>query len=264
MRFSSIVVLAAATASLAGDPLADLRTKLQGLKPAGTFTARIEVKETGRQDDEGTAQERVESASVEASDGEAGLRINWTPAQLAQARQDAQQRARNPDAAKGGGLASLSAEEAHGLLDAAEPLLTEIEGGTLVEIRDDRYRGAPARLLVITPRSTLSQKDRKRVKQLDDRIKIWVDAEGWPLGYEHTTHVKVSFMLMSFTADTGDTTQLARTGDRLWVQSRVTTSAGSGMGQKGSQRRAFTVTPLHGQAGSAAPAAAATSPRAGS
>jgi len=265
MRLLSIVVLAAATASLAGDPVAELRTKLQGLKPSGTFSARIEVKETGKQDDEGTAQETVESVAVEASDGEAGLRISWTPAQLAQARREALLRARNPDAPKSGGLATLDAEEAHGLLDAAEPLLQLLEGATLVEARDDKFRGQPARLLVLTPRDAMSEKDRKRIKQHEDKLKLWLDAEGWPLGYERTVHIKASFMLMSFTADNNNSTQFGRTGDRLWVQSRATSSSGAGMGQKGTTRRSVTVTALGAQAGAPGSTAAATaSPRAGS
>ncbi len=233
-----------ASAALRADALADLRAKLSALKPAGAFAARIEIRSTGSNDDEGTASRNEKSASIDALQDAAGIHLAWSAAQIEMARRENAEQQRHPDAPKSGGLAELSATSAAALLDAAPGLLLRLEGATLVDSHAENYQGKPATLIVVTPRNTLSEKDRKRIKKYETSMKIWLDAQGWPLAAESKVHLKASMYLISFTADHSATESFAHTADRLYFIARTEENSGAGLGQKGGDRVVTKVTPL--------------------
>lgn len=226
------------------DPLGDLRGTLQPVAPQGALAARVEVRTTSTNDDEGTATTAEKTATVDATLDASALRLAWPAAELERARRLAAEDRRNPDAPSSGGLAELGAEEAADLLDAAPGLLADLEGATLTEARAESWQGTPTRLLVITPRSPLSDKDKKRVKTFEDTLRIWVGTDGWPLALERTTHVKARVMLMGFTSDSSTKSTFGRAAGRLYVRSTTREGTGEGMGQKGGSRTTITVTPL--------------------
>ena len=247
MKHSALFLAAAFTllapAALRADALADLRAKLAALKPAGAFAARIEIRSTGTNDDEGTASRDEKSASIDALQDAAGVHLIWSAAQIEMARKENAEQARHPDAPKSGGMAELSAMHAAALLDAAPGLLLQLEGATLVDSHPENYQGKPATLITLTPRNSLSEKDKKRVKKYEATLKIWVDGQGWPLALESKVHIKASMFLISFTADNSATESFAHSADRLYVTVKSEDSSGSGLGQHGGSHATTKVTP---------------------
>ncbi len=256
-RFLPLLPLSlTALAAAAGDPLADLRARLQSLKAAAPFAARIEIRESSRNDDEGARSDQEKTASVEARHDAGGVQLRWDRAAIEKARRDAAAAERDPDAAKHGGLAGLNADAALDLLDRAPKLLLDLEEATLIGSRADEYGGRPATRLTISPRVAMSRRQRKHVKKLDATLTLWLDGEGWPLAAEWVTHLKGSFMLVGFAVDDDEKTIFARAADRLYAASVVREGSGSGFGQQGRDRKTVTLTPLGGQAGDAAAARA--------
>lgn len=230
-------------AALRADALTDLRAKLAGLKPAGSFSARIDIRSSGTNDDEGTATHDERVAVIDATLDTAGIRLQWNSAELEKARRERAEQARNPDSPKSGGLAELSAMNAAALLDRAPSLLLRLEGATLIESRADTYQGKPVTLLILTPRNSLSAKDKKRIKKYEDTLKLWVDAQGWPLGLQSKTHLKASMFLISITDDNNESEVFAHTADRLYVVTETEDSSGSWLGQHGGNHKTTKVTP---------------------
>ncbi len=228
----------------ASDPLDELRQTLRSAAPDGALTARVDIRSTSVNDDEGDSSAEERTATLEATLDTAGLRLSWPAAELERGRRLAAERRRNPEAPTAGGLAELDAMAAADLLDAAPGLLVTLDGATLTGSRADTWQGQPARLLDIAPAQAMSEKDRKRVKELDDTLRIWVGGDGWPLALERTTHVKAKFMLMSFVSDSATNTTYGRAGGRLYCATTRRDDSGEGMGQKGGTRATTTVTPV--------------------
>ena len=230
-------------AALRADALADLRTKLAALKPAGAFAARIDIRSTSTKGDEDDASRIERTAAIAAIQDGAGIRLQWSASAIAAARRGKTEQERNPEARQSGGLAELSAISASALLDAAPVLLLRLEGAALVETRPDHYQGRPALLILVIPRNPMSEKDRKRVKKYVATLKIWVDDQGWPLAMEEKIRVRYSFMFIGVTLDNSTTEVYVHTVDRLYVTEKKEENLVAGLGQKGGTRATLNVTP---------------------
>jgi hypothetical protein len=242
----AVALVLCAPAAPRADALADLRARLAALKPAGPFAARIDIRSTGTKGDEGDASRVERAAAVDVVQDDAGLRLQWNAAEIATARSGKIAQERNPEAAKTGGLAELSAISAAELLDAAPALLLRLEGAVLLETRPESYKGAPATLFSLSLRNPTSVKDRKRMKLYEAGLKLWLDAEGWPLGMEERIRVRYSFMFIGVNIDNTVAETYARTADRLYVTLRTEDNAVSGLGQKGGTRSTLRITPRAG------------------
>jgi len=231
---------------LHADRLADLRATLQRLKADAPVKAQIAVRNTRKNGDEDEQKVHAEEATVVAEQGPQGLKLTW-PAQLVdEARKAAWQRAANPEAttSRGAGLSVLDAGDAVALLDAAEPLLLEIDRATLVEDKVEPRGGKPTRVLVVKPRDGFSAAERKSLKSREDVLKIWLDDAGNPVALDRQTRLKYSKLLISFSVNAHATRTYAVVGDRLIATTASDESSGAGLGQSGESHKISRVTVL--------------------
>ena len=231
-----------AAAPLTADPLAELRSRLEALHPQQTVRARIEL--VSRSESSEDEQPAVSSETVIVELGPTGLRMEWTPAQLAAARDAEWRRQRDPDAPQSDAtLGELPAWDAARLLDSSASLRLAIDGATLVENRADQLDGAPARLLVIRPRSSLSKTD-KTTKRYDDTLMLWLDADGYPLAADRKVEARGSKFLISFGFSEHVTRRYSHIGEHLVVTRQTRESSSEGLGMKGRTTQTSTVTVL--------------------
>jgi hypothetical protein len=253
LRILSLALLAAALPLLAppslhADRLSDLRATLERLRGDSPVKAQIAVRRVRKADDdeEKKAGQTIEEVTVTAEHGAQGLQLTWGPQLLAAARKAARQKAANPDApvAQGADLAVLDAEEAFDLLDAAEPLLLDLDRAVLAEDKVEPRGGKPTRVLVVTPHDGLSTSDRKALKSREDVLKIWLDDDGVPVALDRNTKLKFSKFLISFSFSRHLVSTFTVVGDRLVAVSTSEESSGAGFGQSEDTRQTTKVTLL--------------------
>jgi len=232
------------TASSYADTLADLRARLQTIKPTSPLTARIELRSNRVEEDDGAPLKTERTATIEAVHDTNGIHLTWTSALLEKAQQQEANSQRNPDAPKLGVLAPFDANVAMDLLDAARDLLLVLEGATLVETKVEQFQNKPATLLTLKLRPSLTKKDKKRIKKYDYSAKLWLDTEGWPVALESQEHSKASMMLISFISDVKEKHIYGRSTERLFITNSSHDLVFEGFGQKTEEHATTTVTPV--------------------
>ncbi len=242
-----LALLAISTQAGAADPLAELRAKLTTLRSDQAVRATISIKTISSSNDDGEAKQRTRDASVSAELGAKGLELGWTRQQIEGARQAARKKVANPDATTqaGGGLDLLDAEKAAEILDYAEPLRLELEGAKLIADRMENRGGKPTRVVVVEPRLALSASERKSLKSGSDELKIWLDADGFPIATERKADYKFSRFLISFEVKSQESRSLTRLGGRLVVTQSSSEETGSGLGRTGKTLETIRVVALN-------------------
>ncbi|MGH7860127.1 MAG: hypothetical protein ACREQY_22600, partial [Candidatus Binatia bacterium] len=115
-RSACLLFLVVSSASAFADTLGDLRARLESLQPKEVVRARIDVQSRSESSDE--EHESTGAESVLAELGPEGLRIGWTPAQLAAALEAARRAERDPDSPRSGAsLGQVAAWKAFNFLD---------------------------------------------------------------------------------------------------------------------------------------------------
>lgn len=241
--FVALLALTAVPSAWA-DRLGDLRAALQKLQgdpqPIRAQIAVRNVDSSSGDDDHETVEEGQIAAEY---GGTQGLRMSWTPQQIRDSRQAERQRAANPDAAsqKGGALSLLDAREVANLLDAAEPLLLQLDGAKLLEDKVEPRNGRPTRLLVLQPRDGLRSSERKMLKEREAVLKLWLDEAGVPVALDRTEKLRFTKLLINFSVSVHENRTYSRVGNRLVVTALNSESGGSGLGQSGKSRKAVRV-----------------------
>jgi hypothetical protein len=242
MRIQLATLALLFTATGYADTLADLRLRLQAIKPTTPLTAHIELRSSMLEDNDGDPLKTERNATIEAVHDTNGIHLSWPSALLEKTQQQEASSQRNPDAPKLGVLAPIDANVAVGLLDAAPDLLLALEGATLVESKADPFQGKPATLLTLKLRPSLTKKDKKRIKKYDYSAKLWLDTDGWPLAMESQEHAKASMMLISFITDTKEKRIYGHSTERLFVTNGSHDLTFEGFGQKTEEHATTTVT----------------------
>jgi hypothetical protein len=244
MRLLPICLLAAS--SLQADALGDLRAALQKLQGRELVKARAEVS-TASTNGEGKKQKSKQSrGSVLLEEGPAGLRLGWTAEQMEAARAEARRRIADPEAPTPAldAMRALGAEDAAEMLGAASVLLLKVSRVKVLEERPEAYGGKPARLLHLQLEPAMSADQREMMKKYEQRLKVWLDADGTPLGAEENLEFKGSKFLISFGGTSRETTVFRRLGARLLAERTTRENAGSGMGMTSSGKTVVTLTVL--------------------
>lgn len=238
--------LLASPTLLLADGLTDVRATLQKLQSDQPLRARVEIKtrRLGGESDKQKQSQTISTVIVES--GPQGLTLNWSPEQVSQSRKAAWAETANPDAPKSdlATLRTLTAGEALGLLDAADPLRRRLEKAVLQEDKRDNYQGKPARLLVLKVDLGLDEEERKALKSSEAIMKLWLDGEGAPLAMERDIQAKFSKFLIGFRIHEHETREFQRAGGRLVVTRASKDSSGSGLGHSDESHTTTTVTLL--------------------
>jgi hypothetical protein len=175
----------------------------------------------------------------EVADGAEGLQVRWSPAVITQARQEARRHAADPEAPTPirEGLEQYKVTDFAAWLDAAGTLRDELGRATLVEAKDDRLDGAPARLLRLKLSPAMAARDRKYFKSLEATGEVWLGPDGVPLAAETRISGKGrAFLVITFATRLKRTWRFARTGDRLVTARLEEERFMEGAGEKGERR----------------------------
>lgn len=163
-----------------------------------------------------------------------GLRIGWSPEQLAAAVREQKEsagKAGHPEPTRQA-MARLGATQVYDYLDAGSELLRQLETATLVGEQEERWHERPARLLTLKLEPPLSDEDRKVIKEIDATARVWVAPDGTPLAAASTLRLKGRVMVMiGFEHTEQEQFTFVRAGDRLVVTSHQRETADNGGGQ---------------------------------
>ncbi len=214
------------------DGLTDLRGTLAKLQGTEAIHAKADIHHWSKNGEGKKAHIKQSHCTIQLEDGPGGLRLGWTPQQIAGARKESQAKAENPEAETPNldALSALGGLNATGYLCHADYLLQQMNGATVLEDRADTYQGRPSRVLVLKLNPAMNAEEKSMVKNREEKLKVWLDDRGLPLATEHTMALKASKFLISFTVNNREERKLAVLGNRLVVQSETHEDSGSGMG----------------------------------
>jgi hypothetical protein len=242
IRFKVLVPFLLFPLSLRADALTDLRTALAGLGATTPVHGSIEATSTSHSSEEEKAEPGKASVGFEISD--VGLKILYPRGTLEQAEQEARGEAVDPERMTPvrNGLSQIKALHLAEILDQAAALTVTLQNAQLVEVKPATWRGRPARLMVlrITPR--LSKSTAKHMKKLETSLSLWLGEDHVPMAAERTTHVKASFLLMTFESDQKQSWTFTRIGDRLLATRYDESDKSDGLGQHGQRQSSEVVT----------------------
>jgi hypothetical protein len=242
MRLLPFCLLAAS--ALHADTLGDLRAALQKLQGRESIKARAEVNTTSL-NGEGKKQKSKQSrGAVLLEEGPGGLRLGWTSEQMEAARVETRRKKTDPEAQTPNldSLRALNAEDASEMLGAAPALLVKLSQVKLLEEKPETFGGRPARMLHLQMEPALSAETRDVMKKYEQRLKVWLDADGTPLGAEESVDFKGSKFLISFGGSSRETSVYRKVGGRLVAERTTKETSGSGMGMTSSGKTIVALT----------------------
>ncbi|HZF13691.1 MAG TPA: hypothetical protein VFE33_33275 [Thermoanaerobaculia bacterium] len=225
-------------AAAPADPLAELRAALGRLDGHEPIRAAVEVQLFTQTKEDGKPHPEQGKGTIRVEDGPEGLRVSYPRAALE--RMAEEERAHRADPEKttptAAVLREVNANELAEVLSFAGPLATRLAHATVIDEHADGTAGRPARLLVLKVSPTLSQAERKHVKESAATLKVWLGPDGVPFAAESVVKVKAGFLLLTFSTETKERWDLARVGNRLVVTRRHQETSGAGLGQEFERR----------------------------
>ncbi len=243
MRLSRTMLaalLAIGSQAANADGQTDLKAALQRLQGSTPLKATLETQTWHRNGEGQDSTETYGQASVAIEDGSHGLHLLYSPEILARMDAEAQALARNPNAKTPTLTAAreLSPNDLRPMIVAAGNLARMLERATFKAEKADSYQGKPVRLLSYElGADTLSERERKYVKQFDGRLSVWIAADGTPLASRLTQNVHGrAFMVVSFDAKSEEQNVYGLAGERLVTLRKESSNSSAGMGEKGEDK----------------------------
>ena len=240
MRLAPLLIILVARPCFA-DALADVRSTLEALGGKQPVRAKVSFslwRETkGEKAIGGTI-------ALHAEDGPDGLRLSYGAQQMGLLLTETRAQSEDSDAPIPLRLATqeTSVPVVAELLCQAEPLLRALSHAKLVSDRVEDRDGKPTRLLELEVAPALPPGMKKRVKKVEDRLKIWLGEDGVPVATEETLKYSGSVVVVSFEGALSQTQKLAKVGDRLVVMQRSSEDEASGFGAAVHSRKSVTLT----------------------
>ena len=198
-----LLVLACASAAYA-DPVADLKAKLQGLRAETPIKGTLEA-DYQAFDAKGVA-DKAKAAHLQFSfDTAAGLSLHLSPELLRSLSAEEARNVSDPDSPtpQADLLRQMSATHMQHVLSAADALLRDMEGATSSSAEPTSLDGAPATQLDFVMPLKLPKEQADAAKDWQDRLSIWVDAQGVPLRFQEKIHGKFCKFLLCVDFDQG-------------------------------------------------------------
>lgn len=231
------------------DTLADLRTKLTTLdgndSVRGTITLQV-----SNQTGEGKKASRHEGkAQVNFTAGEEGLSLTWDLAHLDAAAgkkapaKDATQTEDGEEPPSRQAMRDLNPAAIHGLVSTSRGMLHKLENAELLDETTEMVDGRALRRVRLKLNPTLSEKQRKYLKELNATASLWLDAEGWPVRAESNAKIRFrAFLVVGFESEEQEEFRFARVGQRLLTTHHKKHSVGTGAGEEFDRTAETTVT----------------------
>lgn len=246
-RFSTtrlLLCLLLTATSLRADAFAELHTTLQRLDGADPVSGTIEFVFADKTGDERKPQLSEGRATAAFALGADGLRIAWSPDQLAAARQEAEAGAGKPKqpAPTRKAMSKIDAAMIQDFLGASTELSRRLARATLLAETEDCWHDQPARLLTFKLDPPLSAVQKKVAKKIDSTARVWVATDGTPLAAESTLRVTGRAMVViGFEHSEQETFTFARFGNRLVVTSHKRETVDEGGGQHSQKKTNVTL-----------------------
>jgi hypothetical protein len=232
MRYSLLLLLTAL--SVRADALSDLQETLKRLTGTDSVAGTIEFAFADSSGDEKKPNNAEGRATASVALDANGLRIAWTPEQLASAVREANEGSGKPKqpSPTRDAISRLNAIEVFDYLDAGSELSRRLASAKLLGEKTDTWHGQPARLLTFKLEPPLSDEDKKVIKEIDGIARVWLGADGTPLAAESSLRLKGRVMVViGFEHSQKEQFTFARSGNRLVVTSHQRETADDGGGQ---------------------------------
>jgi hypothetical protein len=186
--------------------------------------------------------------AAQVEDGPQGLHISWNRGTLQQVFQELKANAKDPEKntplrSAMRGLDTLNLSER---LNYAEVLLRELEQlqAQVQEEKSESFNGQAAKVLLLKITPKIRESQRKYMKEFNGFAKIWLAADGTPLGYQSSVAYKGSRFFISFEGKSFEEIRFARSGNRLVAIHHQTENSGSGFGQESNEKGTSTLSLL--------------------
>ena len=241
--FLAALVLAAPAAR--ADGLADLNAALARLQGASPVKGQAELRTVHKMGEGSELTELKGQVAASLEDGPRGLQVLYGRDLLARADEERRARARNPQAKTptADALGELQVTDLQPLAAPAVQLQRVIERSRFTGEKAQPWNGRPARLLTFEmPIESLSERERKYVKQFDAGLDVWVAADGTPLASRlHQVVSGRAYVVVKFEVTRDEQHVYALAGDRLVTARRETRQLSTGMGDRDERQATTTV-----------------------
>ncbi|MFA9216111.1 MAG: hypothetical protein ACEQSK_03300 [Sphingomonadaceae bacterium] len=241
LRYTLLLTLLAVGSHAAhADGQSDLKSALQRLQAVTPLKATLDTRTLHRNGEGKDVIETSGHASVAIEDSARGLQLSYGTEMLARMDAEALALARNPNAKAPTLTAAreFSPNELRPMIAAAGTLARTLERAVFKAEKADTYQGKPARLLSYEIGvETLSERERKYVKDFDGRLSVWIAADGTPLASRITQNAHGrAFVVVSFDAKADEQNVYGVAGERLVTLRQEINNSSGGMGERGEQK----------------------------
>lgn len=233
---SIALVLLLATCGVArADGQADLRAALARLQGQAPLKANAQARDWRRTGEGKEAKETQGQARISLEDGPRGLQPLYGRDLLDRVDAEARAAARDKSAPKplAQALAQLGFGELHALSSAASALQREIDDARFKAETAESWGGKPARKLEFEGSvDSLSESNRKYVREFKLVLSVWIAADGTPLASQrHFDVTGRAFVVVSFEQHSDEQRAYAVAGDRLVATSDEEKGSAKGAGE---------------------------------
>lgn len=222
------------------DGLADLKGALARLQAQTPLKATLETKTWRRIGEGREAEELSGQAAIALEDGSQGMRLQYSRELLSRMDAEQQAAAKNPNAKTPTlyAMRELGPDELRPMVSAAEGLARQLERGAFKSEKAVSYNGKAARQLSFTlPVTTLSDRDRKYIKDFNGTLEVWIGADGTPMASSMNVHATGrAFVVVSFEFKQEEQSVYQLAGDRLVVARKESKSSNAGAGERTEDR----------------------------
>jgi hypothetical protein len=228
-------------APLTGSSLPQLQSTLASLNGRQRVAGVLEVQTWSQNDDDGENHVEQGKTQVRIEDSSGGLHILYGAAELQKAAAESASKDPEKKTPTRGAMRAIDAVETAEFLNFAPVLARALDGAKLQSESDVPFDGKTARLLQLKLNPPMSARQKKRIKNSEFTLKLWLAPDGTPIAAERVDAIKAKFLMMSFENRETTSYRFIRAGDRLVVARQHQESAGSGMGQKFRTRNTVTI-----------------------
>lgn len=239
MRFSHTMLLAALALcghAARADGQSDLKAALERCQAQAPLKALLETKTWRRAGEGKDAEETQGAASVFIDDSARGMQLSYGREILARMDAEAHAQTKNPNAKTPTLMAAreFAPNDLRPMISAASELQRVLDKAVWKSEKADTYGGKPARLLTYeTSIDTLSDRDRKYIKDFEGVLHVWIAADGVPLASRLTQNASGrAFIVISFEAKNEDQSVYSLVGDRLIAIRKESKNKASGAGER--------------------------------
>ena len=239
-----LLILATSATLLRADALGDLKASLARCQGKDSLKAALDYRFWNQTGEDKKAKVTQGSATLRVEDDAQGLRLECSRAELDQLSQESKANTLDPERGTPihDALHKLGPTEISAYLNAAEDMLNDLQDSTLVEVLAEPYQGVPARCLTVKVNPRIPTNQKKYIKELQATGRIWIGADGFPLGSTLDLNIKGrAFLVINFAHSEHQEHHYAHIGNRLVTTFSSVDATSSGGGESGKRRETLTV-----------------------